>query len=259
MSLDDLQKLFDDPGRPDKRALQEALATIAAEYAERGIDLAEVASGWRVQVRPEYSEWLSRLWQERPPKYSRALLETLALVAYRQPITRGEIEDIRGVSVSSNIVRTLQERGWIRVVGHRDVPGKPEMFGTTREFLDYFGLKRLDDLPTLAEIRDLDSINVELDFGPRPDAAGASGALESESGEYAALSASAGTESAPEGQSTAGASVGQESGEHAGAESAASETGTARPATDEAEPTDHAVEQEDAEAEAGKPAITRNA
>ena len=166
LSLDDLLGLFDDGERPDKPVLRTALEALAADYEGRSIGLVEVASGWRVQVRREYSDWLSRLWQERPPRYSRALLETLALVAYRQPITRGEIEDIRGVSVSSNIVRTLQERGWIRVVGHRDVPGKPEMFGTTREFLDYFGLKRLDELPTLAAIRDLDSINVELDFGP---------------------------------------------------------------------------------------------
>jgi segregation and condensation protein B len=111
------------------------------------------------------SPWLSRLWQDRPARYSRALLETLALIAYRQPITRGEIEDIRGVAVSSNIMRTLMERGWVRIVGHRDVPGRPGMYATTREFLDYFGLKRLEDLPPLAEIRDLDSINVELDLG----------------------------------------------------------------------------------------------
>jgi len=172
LSLDELQGLFDDADHPEKAELREALQALGAEYEGRGIALLEVASGWRVQVRQEYSDWLSRLWQERPPRYSRALLETLALVAYRQPITRGEIEDIRGVSVSSNIVRTLQERGWIRVVGHRDVPGKPEMFGTTKEFLDYFGLRRLDELPTLAEIRDLDSINVELDFGGEPAADG---------------------------------------------------------------------------------------
>jgi segregation and condensation protein B len=138
-----------------------------------------VASGWRIQVREEMSAWLSRLWQDRPARYSRALLETLALIAYRQPITRGEIEDIRGVSVSSNIMRTLMERGWVRIVGHRDVPGRPGMYATTREFLDYFGLKKLEDLPPLAEIRDLDSINVELDLElsdlppvPAPEEAG---------------------------------------------------------------------------------------
>jgi len=131
-----------------------------------------VASGWRVQVRPEYADVVSRLWQERPSRYSRALLETLALIAYRQPITRSEIEDIRGVTVASTIMRTLHERNWIRVVGHREVPGHPELLGTTREFLDYFGLKSLDDMPTLAELQDLDDIKVQLEFpGGRAEAA----------------------------------------------------------------------------------------
>jgi segregation and condensation protein B len=128
------------------------------------MELREVASGWRVQIRPQYAEVVSRLWQERPSRYSRALLETLALIAYRQPITRGEIEDIRGVTVATTIMRTLHERGWIRVVGHREVPGRPELLGTTREFLDYFGLKSLDDLPTLAELRDLEDIREQLDL-----------------------------------------------------------------------------------------------
>jgi segregation and condensation protein B len=165
MSIEQLQALFPDPDRPDRAAIREAIGGLEADYAERGIRIFEVASGWRIQVRVEMSEWLSRLWQDRPARYSRALLETLALIAYRQPITRGEIEDIRGVSVSSNIMRTLMERGWVRIVGHRDVPGRPGMYATTREFLDYFGLQRLEDLPPLAEIRDLDSINVELDLG----------------------------------------------------------------------------------------------
>ncbi len=130
----------------------------------------EVASGWRVQIRAQHADVVSRLWQERPSRYSRALLETLALIAYRQPITRGEIEDIRGVTVSTTIMRTLHERGWIRVVGHREVPGRPELLGTTREFLDYFGLKSLDDLPTLAELQDLDDIKEQLDL---PEAIGA--------------------------------------------------------------------------------------
>jgi len=165
LGVEQLQALFEDHERPERAAVKAALEALAADYSGRGITLAEVASGWRVQVRQELADWLSRLWQERPPRYSRALLETLVLIAYRQPITRGEIEDIRGVSVSSNIVRTLMERGWVRIVGHRDVPGRPEMLATSREFLDYFGLKSLDELPTLAEIRDLDSINVELEFG----------------------------------------------------------------------------------------------
>ena len=124
----------------------------------------EVGSGFRYQAKQENAEWISRLWEEKPPRYSRALLETLSLIAYRQPITRGEIEDIRGVSVSSNIMKTLMERDWVKVVGHRDVPGKPAMYASTKQFLDYFGLKSLSDLPTLAEIRDIDSINAELDL-----------------------------------------------------------------------------------------------
>jgi len=136
-----------------------------AEFEGRGIELKEVASGFRIQVKHELAPWISRLWEERPARYSRALLETLALVAYRQPITRSEIEDVRGVTVSTHIMRTLQDRGWIRIVGHRDVPGHPEMFGTTKEFLDYFSLKSLDELPTLSQLRDIESINAELDLG----------------------------------------------------------------------------------------------
>lgn len=165
LSIDALVGLFGDEVRPDRGQIRGALNALIEEYEGRGIELVEVASGFRIQVKQSMSDWLSRLWQERPPRYSRALMETLALIAYRQPITRAEIEDVRGVAVSTNIVRTLMERGWIRVVGHRDVPGKPAMFGTTREFLDYFGLKRLDELPSLAELRDLDSLNVELDLG----------------------------------------------------------------------------------------------
>ena len=164
LSIDRIEALFEEADRPERKTIREVVGRIQADYADRGIKLNEVASGFRVQVRTEYSEWVSRLWQERPPRYSRALMETMALIAYRQPITRGEIEEIRGVSVSTNIIRTLLERSWARVVGHRDVPGKPEMFGTTREFLDYFDLKSLDELPTLGEIQDLDSLTVELDL-----------------------------------------------------------------------------------------------
>lgn len=165
LGIEQLQALFGEHERPDRAAFKAAIESLEADYQGRPIRLLEVASGWRIQVREEMAPWLSRLWQDRPARYSRALLETLALIAYRQPITRGEIEDIRGVAVSSNIMRTLMERGWVRIVGHRDVPGRPGMYATTREFLDYFGLKRLDELPPLAEIRDLDSINVELDLG----------------------------------------------------------------------------------------------
>jgi segregation and condensation protein B len=156
--------LFDERERPTAEQLKAALDLLVADYESRGIELVEVASGWRIQVRPRCADVVSRLWQERPARYSRALLETLALVAYRQPITRSEIEEIRGVSISSTIMRTLQERNWIRVVGHREVPGRPELLGTTREFLDYFGLKSLDQLPTLAELRDVETIGVQLEL-----------------------------------------------------------------------------------------------
>ena len=164
LSLDQLSGLFGKRGAPSRDDIRSALATLTDDYQDRGIELKRVASGYRVQIRRSMSDWLMPLWEERAPRYSRALLETLALVAYRQPITRGEIEGVRGVAVSTNIVRTLQERGWIRVVGHRDVPGKPAMFGTTKEFLDYFGLTKLEDLPPLSEIRDLDGLAPELDF-----------------------------------------------------------------------------------------------
>jgi segregation and condensation protein B len=139
---------------PDRATLKQAVEALAKDYEGRGIEIKEVATGYRVQVRNTMTDWLQPLWEERAPRYTRALLETLALVAYRQPITRAEIEEVRGVVVSTNIVRTLLERNWIRVVGHRDVPGKPAMFGTTKDFLDYFGLKKLEDLPTLAELKD---------------------------------------------------------------------------------------------------------
>jgi segregation and condensation protein B len=164
VTIDQLLELFDENQRPSAEDVAAALADLQQVYADRGAELREVASGWRVQVRAQYADVVSRLWQERPSRYSRALLETLALIAYRQPITRGEIEDIRGVTVSTTIMRTLHERNWIRVVGHREVPGRPELLGTTRDFLDYFGLKSLDDLPTLAELRDLEDIREQLDL-----------------------------------------------------------------------------------------------
>jgi segregation and condensation protein B len=155
LTLERLQEIFAAKGGgPDRATLKRVLEALAADYQGRGIELKEVATGYRVQVKRSMTDWLQPLWEERAPRYTRALLETLALVAYRQPITRAEIEEVRGVVVSTNIVRTLLERNWIRVVGHRDVPGKPAMFGTTREFLEYFGLKKLEDLPTLAELKD---------------------------------------------------------------------------------------------------------
>lgn len=166
-----LTSVFEEDERPGDADLAKALAELQEDYAERGLELKEVASGFRIQVREEVTPWVSRLWEERPQRYSRALLETLSLIAYRQPITRGEIEEVRGVAVRSNIIRTLQEREWIRVVGHRDIPGKPALFGTTRVFLDYFNLTSLDDLPSLAEIKDMDGFEPELDLGLVAEAA----------------------------------------------------------------------------------------
>lgn len=149
---------------PTAAEIKKAIETIQAECEDHGYELKEVASGYRFQVRQDLSRWVSRLWDEKPQRYTRALLETLALIAYRQPITRAEIEDIRGVAVSTQTIRTLQEREWVRIVGHRDIPGRPAMFATTRGFLDYFNLKNLDELPALSDIRDLDKINQELNL-----------------------------------------------------------------------------------------------
>ncbi|MCK4707045.1 MAG: SMC-Scp complex subunit ScpB, partial [Gammaproteobacteria bacterium] len=142
--------------------IRKALHELTDEYAARSFELKQIASGFRIQVKQDFADWVGRLWEEKPARYTRALLETMSLIAYRQPITRGEIEEVRGVSVSSNIIRTLQEREWIKVLGHKDVPGKPALYGTSREFLDYFNLKSLNELPTLSELKDLDQFHPEL-------------------------------------------------------------------------------------------------
>lgn len=169
-----------------KRSIVEVIQSLQADYAGRAMELKEVASGYRFQVRQDYADYVGKLWEERPAKYSRALLETLVLVAYRQPITRGEIESIRGVSVSTHIMKTLMEREWVRVVGHRDVPGKPAIYGTTKEFLDYFNLKSLDELPTLAEIKDLDKLVPELQLEEQAEEQVSVGADAAELSEQAA-------------------------------------------------------------------------
>jgi segregation and condensation protein B len=181
----ELARLFDERSRPSTQQLQAALEALAAEYAGRGIELMHTASGYRIQVRRELAAEISRLWPERAVRYSRALLETLALIAYRQPITRAEIEAVRGVAVNPNIIRTMIERNWVRVVGHRDVPGHPELLGTTREFLDYFGLKSLDDLPPLAELRAMGDINLQLALAGEetPGAGAGAAAADSADGE----------------------------------------------------------------------------
>ncbi len=165
LNIDRLMHLFAEGDfQPEKSDIRKALSEIGDDCDNRGIELKEIASGFRLQVREDMAPWVSRLWEEKPQRYTRALLETLALIAYRQPATRGEIENVRGVAVSSNIIKTLTEREWIKVVGHRDVPGKPAMYGTTKQFLDYFNLKSLDELPSLAELRDFEIINAELDL-----------------------------------------------------------------------------------------------
>lgn len=164
LTVDRLLALFDDGDRPTKQEIKQALSALDEACAERGVELVEVSSGYRYQVRQSYGEWINRMFEERAPRYSRAVLETLALICYKQPVTRAEVEDVRGVAVSSNIIRTLLDRDWIKVVGHRDVPGKPALYGTTAKLLDDLGLKRLDQLPPLAEIKALDQIPFEMDL-----------------------------------------------------------------------------------------------
>jgi len=164
LSLDQLLLMFAEDERPGRGDLSRVLEQLGEDFAGRGIELKQVASGFRIQIRQEMQPWIARLWEEKPARYSRALLETLALIAYRQPITRGEIEEVRGVSVSTSIMKTLQEREWVRIVGHRDVPGHPAMYGTTKQFLDYFNIRSIDELPTLAELRDLSTISADLEL-----------------------------------------------------------------------------------------------
>lgn len=168
LSVNFIFELFaGDIEQPDKDDIRQAINQLTAQYREGGMELKQVASGFRLQVKPAYELWVSRLWDQKPPRYSRALLETLALIAYRQPITRGEIEDIRGVSISSNMIKTLQEREWVKPLGHKEVPGRPTLYGTTKSFLDYFNLKSLNELPPLAEIGDLDRYHPELPLGEK--------------------------------------------------------------------------------------------
>jgi segregation and condensation protein B len=164
MDVSHLEKLFDEKERPHRDEIRAALDEITTDCRDKGFELVKVSSGYRFQTKQSLSAWVRRVWEEKPKKFSRAMLETLALIAYRQPTTRGDIESVRGVSVSSDIIRVLDERGWIRVVGHRDVPGKPELLATTKEFLDYFNLKSLDQLPSLAEIKDFTDVDPALEL-----------------------------------------------------------------------------------------------
>ncbi len=177
LGLAQLAALFPEEEPAPNGSIEQAIAELRADDATRGVELVEVASGFRYQVKAEVHGWVSRLWTERQTKYTRATLETLALIAYRQPITRGEIEQIRGVSVNANMIKMLEEREWIRSVGHRDVPGRPELFGTTKTFLDYFGLKSLDELPPLAELKDIPELEPQLPFDTAPVVANAAMAM----------------------------------------------------------------------------------
>lgn len=168
-SLERLYELFEEAERPEPAVFRKALEVLRKSCAGRAFELKEVASGYRLQIREDYAPWVGRLWEERPQRYSRALLETIALIAYRQPITRGEIEDVRGVAVNTNIIKTLLEREWVRIVGYREVPGKPAMFATTKAFLDHFNLKNLDELPSLAELREMEPEPLlDVDDAPVP-------------------------------------------------------------------------------------------
>jgi segregation and condensation protein B len=185
LTVAEIIELFDEASRPSASAIKAALTSLEEDYGGRGIEVKETANGYRIQVRRALANEISRLWPERPPRYSRALLETLALIAYRQPITRAEIEAVRGVAVNPNIVKTLLERNWVRVVGQRDVPGRPELLGTTKDFLDYFGLRNLDELPPLAELKAMGDVNLQLDLAKDPAVAGDA----SDGGEAATASA----------------------------------------------------------------------
>ena len=185
LNIDCISQLFEpDEDRPTRNQIKEVLTTLQNECEGRGVELKRIASGYRYQTRTDVQPWVARLWQEKPPRYTRALLETLSLIVYRQPITRGEIEEVRGVSVSSTIIKTLLEREWVKVVGHKEVPGRPALYGSTKQFLDYFNLKTLNELPSLAELADLDQEHPELDLGaPEGDDAQAQLGVVSDSGE----------------------------------------------------------------------------
>lgn len=245
MTVPQLADLFEEGERPENEQIREALAQLTQYCEGRGFELRQVASGYRFQVVEDVAPWVGRLWEEKPQRYSRALLETLALIAYRQPITRGDIEDIRGVAVSSQIIKTLLEREWVRVVGHKDVPGRPAMYATTRKFLDYFNLSNLDDLPALADIKDLDTLTGELKFDDSTETASDNG----ENGELqeATETASAEQQSEVNSQDSDGPADSEffpaqdDVAEPAGAEE------SAKPETNQAETAETLVETDDTE------------
>ena len=225
LTVAEMGQLFDEGNRPKVDDIRVTLDALAAEYTNRGLEVKETAAGFRIQVRREFASEISRLWPERPARYSRALLETLALIAYRQPITRAEIEAVRGVAVNPNIVKTVIERNWVRVVGHRDVPGRPELLGTTREFLDYFGLRSLDELPPLAELKAMGDYNLQLEL-PNAGAVGVDGEVAEGAAGAVALLGSDGVSA--EGEGALGAATGADGEIAAGVEGGVSADGGAR-------------------------------
>lgn len=246
LTLAQLHALFpeDQPAPPD--SVEQALEALRAGCEDRGVELVEVSSGFRFQVKADVHPWVARLWTERQTRYTRATLETLALIAYRQPITRGEIEQVRGVAVNSNIIKALEEREWIRVVGHRDVPGKPALFGTTKVFLDYFGLKRLDELPPLSELKDIGELEPQLQFEgtPAPIAAGVADEAAASNAEAADASDEPANEANADDTATAPSDAdetGAEAGDDIGDEAAASDTADAD--ADENETPDAAADE----------------
>ncbi|RDY69396.1 SMC-Scp complex subunit ScpB [Lysobacter soli] len=256
LTLAQLHALFpeDQPAPPD--SVEQALEALRAGCEDRGVELVEVSSGFRFQVKADVHPWVARLWTERQTRYTRATLETLALIAYRQPITRGEIEQVRGVAVNSNIIKALEEREWIRVVGHRDVPGKPALFGTTKVFLDYFGLKRLDELPPLSELKDIGELEPQLQFEgtPAPIAAGVADEAAASNAEAADASDEPANEAAADDTATAPSDAdetGAEAGDDIGDEAAARDTADADENETPEAAADEATENEtEAEAEA---------
>lgn len=255
LALEDFCALFEDTERPEPAQVRAALDALRVDYEGRGIELMETASGFRVQVRRELAEAVSRLWPERPQRYSRALLETLALIAYRQPITRGEIEAVRGVAVNPNIVKTLLERNWVRVVGTRDVPGHPELLGTTRDFLDYFGLKSLDELPPLSELKAVGDINLQLDLqgeASPPAPAGGEAVPDSAPAAEAAASVDASDDAeASAEEASIEAVADSEPATHLTAAEPQSEEALLEGAGEDAADCDNAVDDEDDEGEEG--------
>ena len=257
LSVNQLFELFaGDIEQPGKDDIRKAIQELTAKYEGSGFELKQVASGFRFQVRVDFETWVARMWEQKPPRYSRALMETLALIAYRQPITRGEIEDIRGVSVSTNIIKTLQERDWIKSLGHKEVPGRPTLYGTTRTFLDYFNLKSLNELPTLAEIRNLDHYNPEFEFDREAAVASSDAAPKTGSDKADRPSADAETETdaPPESEAAEPEATESEAAESEAAESEAAESKAAESEAPEPEP-EESGDGKKGEAEEAEPAV----